>query len=52
MNAEIMSLSNKLVYSDRLRVGSAAIGTQQLTLPDPDALRDAPRWIQEILDPK
>ncbi|TKA52359.1 hypothetical protein B0A53_04828 [Rhodotorula sp. CCFEE 5036] len=52
MNAEIMSLSNKLVYSDRLRVGSAAIGTQQLTVPDPDALRDAPRWIQEILDPK
>ncbi|KWU43439.1 Dna2-domain-containing protein, partial [Rhodotorula sp. JG-1b] len=52
MNSDIMSLSNKLVYSDRLKVGSEAVGTQQLALPDPDALRDAPLWVQEILDPK
>ncbi|GAA5863149.1 hypothetical protein JCM3774_001437 [Rhodotorula dairenensis] len=51
MNTDIMSLSNKLVYNDRLRVGNEAVGTQQLALPDPAALRDAPTWVQDVLDP-
>lgn len=52
MSADIMSLSNKLVYGDRLRVASETVGTQQLTLPSVDALRDASLWVQEVLDPK
>ncbi|KAJ6585002.1 DNA replication factor Dna2-domain-containing protein [Mycena capillaripes] len=34
MNEDIMTLSNKLIYGDRLRCGSAAVANQRLVLPD------------------
>ncbi|KAJ7675810.1 Dna2-domain-containing protein [Mycena polygramma] len=34
MNEDIMTLSNKLIYSDRLRCGSDAVANQRLVLPD------------------
>ncbi|KAF8123075.1 DNA replication factor Dna2-domain-containing protein [Mycena galopus ATCC 62051] len=34
MNEDIMTLSNKLIYGDRLTCGSEAIATQSLVLPD------------------
>ncbi|GAA5984572.1 hypothetical protein JCM10908_003406 [Rhodotorula pacifica] len=52
MNSDIMSLSNKLVYGGRLKVGTDAIGIQQLVLPNVDALLSSPSWVQEILGPQ
>lgn len=51
MNSDIMSLSNRLVYGDRLRVGSEAVGMQELNLPNPEALHHAPAWVRDVLDP-
>ncbi|KAJ7784549.1 DNA replication factor Dna2-domain-containing protein [Mycena metata] len=34
MNEDIMTLSNRLVYGDRLRCGSEAVARQSLVLPD------------------
>jgi hypothetical protein len=34
MNEDIMTLSNKLIYGDRLRCGSEKIARQSLVLPD------------------
>ncbi|KAG6836385.1 hypothetical protein H0H93_008591 [Arthromyces matolae] len=39
MNADIMLLSNKLIYGDRLRCGSTAVAQQSLVLPNRDSLR-------------
>ncbi|OJT15542.1 DNA replication ATP-dependent helicase/nuclease DNA2 [Trametes pubescens] len=39
MNSDIMLLSNKLIYSDRLRCGSDAVASQSLSLPNPKFLR-------------
>ncbi|KAJ6559180.1 DNA replication factor Dna2-domain-containing protein [Mycena vulgaris] len=39
MNQDIMTLSNRLIYGDRLRCGSEAIAQQTLTLPDRTFLR-------------
>ncbi|KAH9837999.1 Dna2-domain-containing protein [Rhodofomes roseus] len=39
MNADIMLLSNKLIYSDRLRCGSEAVAQRSLKIPDPAFLR-------------
>lgn len=33
MNADIMLLSNRLIYEDRLRCGSDAVANQALVLP-------------------
>ncbi|KAJ6501059.1 AAA domain-containing protein [Mycena vitilis] len=40
MNEDIMTLSNRLIYKDRLRCGSDAVATQRLALPDPGFLCD------------
>jgi DNA replication ATP-dependent helicase Dna2 len=34
MNEDIMTLSNKLIYGDRLTCGSEAVANQSLVLPD------------------
>ncbi|KZT00075.1 Dna2-domain-containing protein [Laetiporus sulphureus 93-53] len=39
MNADIMALSNKLIYSDRLRCGSEAVATRSLVVPNRPFLR-------------
>lgn len=39
MNADIMALSNALVYSGQLRCGSAAVADASLILPRPPAAR-------------
>jgi hypothetical protein len=39
MNAEIMLLSNKLIYGDRLRCGSEEVAQQSLVLPNTAFLR-------------
>lgn len=38
MNKEIMTLSNALIYSDRLRCASEQVAKQRLVLPDPSAM--------------
>lgn len=57
MNDDIMLLSNKLVYQDRLRAGSAAVAGQRLVLPKPDELDTldlelSTRWLRHLLDPE
>lgn len=34
MNEDIMTLSNRLIYGDRLTCGSEAVANQSLVLPD------------------
>ncbi|KAI0290851.1 AAA domain-containing protein [Multifurca ochricompacta] len=60
MNADIMLLSNKLIYNDRLSCGNQKVANQSLILPDirfiqrihPLALRCGdPCWIKELLNP-
>jgi DNA replication ATP-dependent helicase Dna2 len=54
MNEDIMLLSNKLVYQDRLKVGSDFVATQRLRLPKPGALEElgAQSWIRDLLEPE
>ncbi|KAJ7761485.1 DNA replication factor Dna2-domain-containing protein [Mycena maculata] len=40
MNEDIMALSNRLIYGDRLRCGSDAVAQQTLVLPDRTFLQD------------
>ncbi|KAJ7505308.1 DNA replication factor Dna2-domain-containing protein [Mycena galericulata] len=40
MNEDIMALSNRLIYGDRLRCGSEAVARQTLVLPDRTFLQD------------
>lgn len=40
MNEEIMTLSNKLIYSERLRCGSQAVAEQSLVLPQPEFMKE------------
>ena len=59
MNEDIMLLSNKLIYGDRLRCGSAETATRGLTLPDKtflakmheatNCVRDT-CWVERLLD--
>ena len=39
MNSDIMLLSNKLIYSDRLKCGSEAVASQSLLLPNESFLQ-------------
>ena len=39
MNEDIMVLSNKLIYNDRLRCGSEAVAKRSLVLPRPEFLK-------------
>jgi DNA replication ATP-dependent helicase Dna2 len=60
MSNDIMMLSNKLIYNDRLRCGSTAVAEGALVLPRPNALRSwckdtcqiKPCWIKKLLDEK
>ncbi|CAE7189963.1 unnamed protein product, partial [Rhizoctonia solani] len=61
MNAEIMTLSNKLIYSDRLQCGNEQVATQALYIPHPSAsltwhtsCGDGPNnqcWLNSLIDP-
>ncbi|GAA5907066.1 hypothetical protein JCM8208_004503 [Rhodotorula glutinis] len=51
MNADIMLLSNKLVYSDRLQVGAEAVGSRRLELPRREKADDMEPWLREVVDP-
>jgi DNA replication ATP-dependent helicase Dna2 len=59
MNEDIMLLSNKLIYSDQLKVGSEEVARQRLELPHPEGLDDIHDhnshavidcWIRDLLD--
>ncbi|KAI5999994.1 Dna2-domain-containing protein [Pisolithus albus] len=63
MNEDIMQLSNRLIYSNRLRCGSEAVASRSLVLPDRtliDRLRksgnclcsDGPCWLEYLLEEK
>lgn len=62
MNADIMLLSNKLIYGDRLRCGSQEVANRSLTLPDNSFLRNLHKpktachptgcWLKKLLSPK
>ncbi|KAI6145369.1 Dna2-domain-containing protein [Pisolithus tinctorius] len=63
MNEDIMQLSNKLIYSNRLRCGSEAVANRSLVLPNRtfiDNLResgnclclDGACWLEHLLDEK
>ncbi|KAK7049300.1 DNA replication endonuclease-helicase Dna2 [Paramarasmius palmivorus] len=59
MNSDIMYLSNKLIYSDRLRCGSEEVATRSLVLPDrsflhslhqaTDACSATDCWIERLM---
>ncbi|CAE6465876.1 unnamed protein product [Rhizoctonia solani] len=61
MNAEIMTLSNKLIYSDRLQCGNEQVANQALRIPLPSAglnwhnsCGDGPNnlcWLNSLIDP-
>ncbi|KAH7338153.1 AAA domain-containing protein [Rhizoctonia solani] len=61
MNVEIMTLSNKLIYSDRLQCGNEQVATQALCIPLPSAglswhnsCGDGPNsqcWLNSLIDP-
>ncbi|GAA5836873.1 hypothetical protein JCM9279_007686 [Rhodotorula babjevae] len=51
MNADIMLLSNKLVYSDRLQVGAEAVGARRLELPLREKAGEMEPWLREVVDP-
>ena len=59
MNSDIMLLSNKLIYSNRLKCGSDAVASQRLKLPSEKFLaflhtrsicRDAHCWIGQLMN--
>jgi DNA replication ATP-dependent helicase Dna2 len=54
MNADIMSLSNTLIYDNRLKCGSKDIANQTLELPDPDShgCQTDSCWIAQTLQPR
>lgn len=58
MNEDIMALSNKLIYGDRLRCGSETVAKRSLVLPDRTFLRAMHRgnqchsqgcWIEKLM---
>lgn len=56
MNEDIMLLSNKLVYQDRLQVGSPLVAHQRLALTRPEAVDNLnlpeQQWLRDLLDPE
>lgn len=58
MNDDIMQLSNKLVYQDRMHVGSIEVADRRLSLPRPQGLDElglkggARCWVSDLLDPQ
>jgi len=60
MNADIMLLSNKLIYDDRLSCGNQKVANQSLILPNaafiervhtPASPCRDPCWLKELMDP-
>jgi len=54
MNEDIMLLSNRLIYSDRLRCGSESVAKRTLVIPKPQFLHDlkssaGDSWIDHLL---
>ena len=58
MNSDIMLLSNKLIYSNRLKCGSDVVASQSLTLPSQKFLeflhtkstcRDVHCWMGKLM---
>lgn len=47
-----MYLSNKLVYDDKLKIGSPDVAARKLELPRKDALSDEKPWLRELLVPE
>ena len=63
MNEDIMLLSNKLIYGDRLKCGSATVAKRSLEIPQTHFLDNLHKsggskctsdrcWIKSLLDPK
>lgn len=57
MNEDIMLLSNKLVYHDRLKVGDERTRRQVLELPDQsvrerEGKKEGRKWLADLLDPE
>lgn len=53
MAADIMTLSNTLVYNDRLICGSADVAAAALSLPGwAAAAATWPAWLQDVLRPE
>jgi DNA replication ATP-dependent helicase Dna2 len=61
MNADIMLLSNKLIYNDRLSCGNPKVTNQALTLPDNSFIQQIhaqaspcgnPCWLKELSLPR
>ncbi|KAF8603653.1 P-loop containing nucleoside triphosphate hydrolase protein [Ceratobasidium sp. AG-I] len=62
MNSEIMTLSNKLIYSDRLRCGNDQVATQVLPVPNKsmgmawhNTCGNTPKaqcWLDSLVDPR
>lgn len=62
MNSDIMLLSNRLIYGDRLRCGSDSVARRSLKIPDSSYLRglesrssacqaaDVPCWLNRLFD--
>ena len=49
MNADIMFLSNSLVYDGLLKCGSDSVAKRTLLIPNPIKLKMASPWIRDIL---
>ncbi|KAI9465655.1 AAA domain-containing protein [Lactarius psammicola] len=53
MNSDIMLLSNKLIYGDRLNCGNQKVANQSLTMPDNSYIQQLHElcWMKELLLP-
>jgi DNA replication ATP-dependent helicase Dna2 len=62
MNTEIMTLSNKLIYGDRLKCGNEQVANQALYIPQPsmgmtwhNTCGNGPNshcWLDSLVDPR
>jgi len=54
MNADVMALSNTLVYEGKLRCGNEAVATRALSVPNLQALErhDGDCWLRHLVDPR
>ncbi|GAA5923588.1 hypothetical protein JCM1841_001292 [Sporobolomyces salmonicolor] len=51
MNEDIMLLSNKLVYSEQLKVGDELVAKRELRLPGSEGMEGMEQWLKEVLNP-
>jgi DNA replication ATP-dependent helicase Dna2 len=52
MNEDIMSLSNKLIYSGRLKCGSEKVRDQELVFPREKRGGKCGCWLDRLLEPR